>query len=136
MLLHFSQNSESFYLIMINFAVILMSIRHSENENVNLRCLKARLRLLCNKLSTAQQPEPRFKAVGNVTFISSEWRTDLLQNCGIQDTSCLDASLSSVKQTFHFHFHFDYEFTSIYSLKFAAHVSSFSFHILEIKIIW
>ena len=27
----------------------------------NLRCLKARLRLLCNKLSTAQQPEPRFK---------------------------------------------------------------------------
>ena len=27
----------------------------------NLRFLKARLRLLCNKLSTAQQPEPRFK---------------------------------------------------------------------------
>ena len=27
----------------------------------NLCCLKARLRLLCNKLSTEQQPEPRFK---------------------------------------------------------------------------
>ena len=29
----------------------------------NLCCLKARMRLLCNKLLTAQQPEPRFKAV-------------------------------------------------------------------------
>ena len=27
----------------------------------NLRCLKARLRLLCNKLSTAQQPEPHLR---------------------------------------------------------------------------
>ena len=27
----------------------------------NLRYLKARLRMLCNKLSTAQQPESRFK---------------------------------------------------------------------------
>ena len=27
----------------------------------NLSCLKARFRLLGNKLSTAQQPEPRFK---------------------------------------------------------------------------
>ena len=27
----------------------------------NLRCLKARLKLLCNRLSTAQQPEPLFK---------------------------------------------------------------------------
>ena len=27
----------------------------------NLSCLKARFRLLRNKLSTAQQPEPRFK---------------------------------------------------------------------------
>ena len=27
----------------------------------NLCYLKARLRLLCNKLSIAQQPEPRFK---------------------------------------------------------------------------
>ena len=28
----------------------------------NLSCLKARFRLLCNKLSMAQPPEPRFKA--------------------------------------------------------------------------
>ena len=27
----------------------------------NLCCLKTRLRLLCNKSSTAQQPEPRFE---------------------------------------------------------------------------
>ena len=27
----------------------------------NLRCLKARLSLLCNKLSMVQQPDPRFK---------------------------------------------------------------------------
>ena len=27
----------------------------------NLRCLKARLRLLCNKISRTQHPEPRFK---------------------------------------------------------------------------
>ena len=27
----------------------------------NLRCLKERLRLLCNKLSMVQRPEPRFK---------------------------------------------------------------------------
>ena len=42
----------------------------------NLRCLKARLRLLCSKLSTAQQPEPRFKTVLNyLTFLFSKWRT-------------------------------------------------------------
>ena len=29
----------------------------------NLSCLKARFMLLRNKLSTAQQPEPRFKTV-------------------------------------------------------------------------
>ena len=39
----------------------------------NLRCLKVRLRLLCNKLSTAQQPEPRLNSVIYVTFVFSEW---------------------------------------------------------------
>ena len=31
------------------------------NMLCNLCCLKTRLRLLCNKSSTAQKPEPRFK---------------------------------------------------------------------------
>ena len=35
---------------------------HSENKILcNLRCLKARLRLLCNKSLTTPQPEPLFK---------------------------------------------------------------------------
>ena len=47
----------------------------SEKILCNLRCLKARLRLPCNKLSTAQQLEPRFKTVlSYVTFLFSKWR--------------------------------------------------------------
>ena len=34
----------------------------------NLSCLKARLRLLCDKLSIAQQPEPRLKTVLKVMY--------------------------------------------------------------------
>ena len=42
----------------------------------NIRGLKTRLRLLCNKLSMAQKPEPRFKTPfkSYVTFRFLEWR--------------------------------------------------------------
>ena len=52
----------------------------------NLHCLKARLRQLCNKLSAAQQPEPRFKTLNYVTFLFSEWRKD----CPVHAIHCPD----------------------------------------------
>ena len=39
----------------------------------NLHCLKSRLGLLRNKISTAQQPEPRHDSLSYVTFLFSEW---------------------------------------------------------------
>ena len=39
-------------------------MHHSENKMLcNAGCLEARLRVPCNKLSMAQQSEPRFKTV-------------------------------------------------------------------------
>ena len=35
----------------------------------NLHCLKSRLGLLGNKISTAQQPEPRHDSLSYVTFL-------------------------------------------------------------------
>ena len=51
------------YLSAVKFQTIELGFRYAIPKIkmlCNLRCLKARLRLLCNKLSMSQQPEPRF----------------------------------------------------------------------------
>ena len=67
----------------------------------NLSCLKTRFRLLRNKLSTAQQPEPRFKTVlvmqriyfqNGVLAIILRCTSERIQNC----KNCKNLMTSSI----------------------------------------